>query len=101
MARYRVVTADNFHYMDEARNAESGAFETYEAAVAACRDIVERSLAWHHKSGMTADELYDAYIDFGDDPFIVAVGGAPLGEKFSAWTYAKERCRAICDERDP
>ena len=96
MPRYRVVTVDNFHYMEDDANAESSVFETYNAAVAACREIVDRSLAWHHKPGMTAERLYDDYIDFGDDPFIVAIGDAPLGEKFSAWSYAKERCRAIC-----
>jgi hypothetical protein len=96
MPRYRVVTADNFHYMEDEANAGSGVFETYDAAVAACREIVDRSLAWHHKPGMTADQLYETYIDFGDDPFVVALGSAPAGERFSAWTYARERCRVIC-----
>ena len=96
MPRYRVVTADNFHYMEDDRNAPASVYETYNAAVAACREIVDHSLAWHHKPGMTAEQLYDTYTDFGDDPFIVALDGAPMGERFSAWTYAKERCRAIC-----
>ena len=98
MPGYKVIGADNAHYMDAAEYSDEGVFKTYEEAVAVCRDIVERSLAWHHKPGMSADELYDYYTSFGDDPFIVAVGDAPLGERFSAWTYAKERCRAICGE---
>jgi hypothetical protein len=98
MARYRVVVADNFHYMDETENDASGLFDTYDAAVAACRAIVDRSLTWHHKPGMTADQLYDTYTDFGDDPFVVAVGDAPLGEKFSAWNYAQQRCAEICGD---
>ena len=32
---------------------------------------------------MTAEEVYEAYISFGDDPFI-------KGVKFSAWDYAKQ-----------
>jgi hypothetical protein len=96
MPRYRVVTTDNFHYMETRKDADSGVFESYEAAAAACREIVDRSLAWHHKPGMTAKRLYDDYQDFGDDPYIVAIDGAPHGERFSAWTYAKQRCREIC-----
>ncbi len=96
MAGYKVIVADNAHYMDEDENAEHGTFATYEAAAAACRALVDRSLAWHHKPGMNADELYDTYTSFGDGPFIVALGGAPMAERFSAWTYAKERCRVIC-----
>jgi hypothetical protein len=97
MPSYRIVVGDNFHYMQNSKNAAAGVFETYDAAVAACREIVERSLAWHHKPGMTADQLYDTYTDFGDDPFIVALDDAPVGERFSAWTYAKQRCAEICD----
>jgi hypothetical protein len=96
MARYKIVIADNAHYMDGDENAEGGTFATYEAAVAACRELVDRSLAWHHKPGMNADDLYDTYTSFGDDPFIVALGDSPMAERFSAWDYAKERCRAIC-----
>jgi|HubBroStandDraft_6_1064221.scaffolds.fasta_scaffold812761_1 hypothetical protein len=96
MARYRVVTADNFHYMEDAENTVSGVFEIYTEAVAACQAIVDRSLAWHHKPGMTADELYETYVDFGDDPFVVAIGDEPMGERFSAWTYAEQRCKTIC-----
>jgi hypothetical protein len=93
---YRVVVADNFHYMEDDKNAGAGVFESYDAAVAACREIVDRSLAWHHRPGMTAARLYDTYIDFGDDPFVAAIGDAPLGEKFSAWAYAERRCGEIC-----
>ena len=98
MPGYKVIGADNAHYMDAGEDADQGVYQTYEEAVAVCRDIVERSLAWHYQPGMSGDELYDYYTSFGDDPFIVAVGDAPLGERFSAWTYAKERCRAICGE---
>jgi hypothetical protein len=96
MARYKIVVADNFHYMDEAEYRQGGVYDSYEAAVATCREIVDRSLAGRRKPGMSADELYDIYKSFGEDPFIVALDDAPLGEHFSAWTYAKERCRAIC-----
>src|SRR5262249_53245191 len=98
MPGYKVIGADNAHHMDSSEHAEHGVYRSYEEAVALCRDIVERSLAWHYKPGMSADELYDYYPSFGDDPFIVAVEDAPLGEPFSAWSYAKERCAVICGE---
>jgi hypothetical protein len=98
MLGYKVIGADNAHYMDSEDHADHGVFATYEAAVAVCRGIVDRSLSWHYKPGMSADELYDYYTSFGDDPFIVAMGDAPPGERFSAWTYAKARCRAVCGD---
>ena len=96
MARYKIVVADNFHYMEEDEQYVGGRYESYDAAVAACRQLVDRSLAGLHEPGMTADALYNAYTSFGDDPFIVALDDASVGERFSAWGYAKERCRAIC-----
>jgi len=54
---------------------------------------VDRSLQFIYRPGMTADVLYDHYMDFGDDPFIRSDDPACV---FSAWTYAQERCPAIC-----
>jgi len=96
MDRYKIVVADNFNYMDEEQQVEGRRYPTYEEAVAACRRIVDSWLDWQHEPGMTADALYDTYTAFGDDPFIIALDDAPVGERFSAWDYAKERCRAIC-----
>jgi hypothetical protein len=45
---------------------------------------------------MTTDQLYDTYTSFGDDPIIVSLGYASRSERFSGWTYAKERCPAFC-----
>jgi hypothetical protein len=95
MGSYRVMVDDNFHYMDEDERGQAGSFATAEEAIAACRKLVDDWLARHHKPGMTADELYDHYISFGDDPFVVATQGAAAAD-FSAWTYARERTRAIC-----
>ena len=47
-----------------------GQYDSAEAAVAAAKAIVDRSLLFIYRPGMTADELYDHYTDFGDDPFI-------------------------------
>lgn len=96
LPRYKIVIADNFHYMDESEYTDGGVFETYDDAVVACRELVDRSLAHEYKPEMTADELFKTYTSFGDDPFIVPLDDAPAGERFSAWTYAGQRCREIC-----
>jgi hypothetical protein len=96
MPRYRILVDDNFHYQDESARREQGVYDSLEEARAVCRAIVDGFLAGEHKPGMTAEALYERYTSFGDDPFIRPVDGGGAGVLFSAWTYAKERCAAIC-----
>ena len=91
---YTVRVDDNYHYMDSSERYTYGEFQTYEEALAACRSIVDQFLESSYQPGATADWLYAQYTSFGDDPFIL--GDEPDGRRFSAWTYAKERCAAIC-----
>ena len=46
-----------------------------------------------HKPGMTAKELFRLYVGFGPDPFVVPLNPADPEIEFSAWTYAKKRCK--------
>ena len=80
---YQVYCDDNFHFMDEDERGYIGEFATAEEALAKCRKIVRESVDHCAEPGMTAEEVYEAYISFGDDPFI-------KGVKFSAWDYAKQ-----------
>jgi hypothetical protein len=80
---YTVFVDDNFHYQDESERYCAGRFATAEEALAKCREIVHESVEHCRKPGMTAEEVYEAYVDFGDDPFI-------MGVKFSAWDDAKQ-----------
>jgi len=57
--------------------------------------MVDSSLRHLYRPGMTPEELYGYYQDFGDDPFIVSSGSRC---DVSAWSYAKSRCAAICLE---
>ncbi|MGO9046173.1 MAG: hypothetical protein ACLQFW_04690 [Xanthobacteraceae bacterium] len=100
MPRYKVMVHDNFHYQEDDR-WEQGVYESVERAIAACRGIVDKSLEEGYKPGISAKKLYDHYVSFGDDPFIVVLDGADERAEFSAWSYAKERCRGICQERSP
>jgi len=91
---FRVLVDDNFHYMDESARTTLGEFDTLEAAVASARALVDQFLADSLQPGMTADELFGLYTNFGEDPFIVGPGVSSV--LFSAWDYARERCAALC-----
>jgi len=84
---------DNFHYMEEDDVVEDGRFDDYATAVSRCQAIVDASLIHHYKQGMRPDELYEAYTTSGDDPSIVP---SLPDARFSAWTYARQRCAEIC-----
>jgi len=99
MPRYRVMVDDNFHYQDLDERREQGTYESLEEALAVCRRAVDQSLAEEYRPGMSADALYDRYVSFGDDPFIEVLDGADDRATFSAWSYAKERCRIVCEGR--
>lgn len=93
---FKVLVDDNFHYQDESERYEVGEYQSYDAAVAVCKMIVDKYLASAFKVGMTAAELYNSYVTFGQDPFVVP---RPEGDDFSAWNYAKQRCSEMDDER--
>lgn len=97
---YKVLVDDNFHYMDESERYELAEFESWEAAATASKRIVDEFLNSAFRPGMTAQELYKAYIGFGEDPFIVSDDAADDSRRFSAWSYAQRRCAQIC-QPDP
>jgi hypothetical protein len=71
MPRYRVMVDDNFHYQDSDERWEQGTYESVDEALAACRRIVDQSLQDEYRAGISAEALYDRYMSFGDDPFIM------------------------------
>jgi hypothetical protein len=89
---YTVVINENSHYMDKDESYTHGEFETLDAAIEACKKIVDEYLASEYSSGMSAKDLYSSYMMFGEDPWISGVEGRP----FSAWKYAEQRCTEIC-----
>lgn len=91
---YKIIIADNYHYMDEDSQYEEGEYANAQDAIKYCMDIVDEYLASAYKPGMTASELWDSYTSFGEDPSILSVGEPAV--RFSAWDYAKGRCEAIC-----
>jgi hypothetical protein len=93
--RYEVYVDDNFHFMDENERYKLGEFETCDEATAACKKIVDEFLETGYKKGMSFKELYEGYVGFGEDPFIVSGDKACF---FSAWGYAKKRSAELCGE---
>jgi hypothetical protein len=69
MPKFRVLINDNAHYMDESERSDDGVFATADAAVAACKAIVDDELNTMWKPGTTANELYQLYIAFGPRSF--------------------------------
>jgi hypothetical protein len=97
MPGHMVLVDDNFHYMELDARREQGTYETAEEALAVCRGIVDQYLAEKYTPGTSVKALYDDYVCFGEDPFIVVLDGVDDRAKFSAWDYAKERCREMCE----
>lgn len=93
---YVVMVDDNFHYMDEDEDERyrHGEFADAGVAIEHCRQIVDEYLESALKPGMSAEELWDSYKSFGEDPFIQSVDVAPV--RFSAWDYARGRCLDMC-----
>jgi hypothetical protein len=94
---YTVCVDDNFHYMDESERYSLGEFATAAQAVETCQKIVDEFLRQGFKPGMKWQDLYEGYVGFGEDPFIV--GEPPV--RFSAWDYARRRCVEMCAGGSP
>jgi len=94
---YVVMVDDNFHYMDEDERYRLGEFADAAVAIAQCRRIVDEYLESAFKPGMSAEQLWESYRGFGEDPFILSVNATPV--HFSAWDYARGRCADLCQAR--
>ncbi len=96
---YCVLIDDNFHYMDEERRSHVAIYANYEHALERAKEITRKSVL--RNKGATYDETFENYMDFGDDPFIQAIGDAPRPkERYSAWTAAKLFAKEIHGEAD-
>jgi hypothetical protein len=101
VSRYKVMVDDNFHYMDQDERYELGTFSTIEEAVAACKQLVDEDLrALAEGKNCTPEELYDYYVSFGSDPFVVALDSQDARLSFFAWDYAKERSLVLATRED-
>ena len=91
---FKLMVADNYHYMDPDEVAGGETFETLEGAIEAAKAIVDGFLKTGYSPGMKADALFRGYTMYGEDPFIVVPGSGKV--PFSAWDYARKRCEELC-----
>lgn len=98
-SRYTVLVDDNFHYMDESERYTHGTFASPEAAIAACKQIMDEFLEESCAFEMTrkgnwpsSEALYEHYVAYGPDPFIVTDTPSLPKTPFSAWAHAREQC---------
>lgn len=97
---FKVVVDDNSHYMDDDERCEFREFDTCEEAIAACKRLVDAELASMIETSKSADDLFDRYTSFGQDPFIVSIGSATGKAAFSASGYAKQRIAKMWETRE-
>lgn len=99
MASYTVYIDDNFS-MDQDERYESGVFDTYEEAEAKCKQILDdflesaitdRSLWGEYKDGLTANNLVDKWLGFGENPFIMPA----KDDGFISSDYVKQRSKDL------
>ena len=90
---WTVYVDDNFHFMDEDERYSLEVFENYDAAVAACKKIVDRFL--QNTAAKSADELYDLFSSAGEDPWIKGPVPDTGAQQFSAFDYARQRCNEL------
>lgn len=77
MCAFKVLIFDNFHFTDEDGQYSGGTFETLEEALAKCRRVLEADLAHLYQEGMTAEDLFDAWMSFGDSACVLGADFKP------------------------
>ena len=92
--RYVVMVDDNYHHGDANYRYQHGEFADAALALKHCRKIVDEDLDEAHKPGMSAEDLWEQYTSFGEDPFVQSADVIPVA--FNAWDYAKGRCAQLC-----
>ncbi len=92
--KYIVYVDDNFHFGEEEERYKLDEYHSCQAAKDACMNIVDDFMRRGYREGISFKELWEGYMMFGEDPFIVS---DDANCRFSAWTYAKQRCRELTD----
>jgi len=90
MEKYVVYVDDNYHQGDESERYKLGEYDTREAALEACKKKVDEYFEKLESGKYSFNEIWDGYLLYGEDPYIASDNDE---ERFSAWEYAKQRCR--------
>lgn len=90
---FQVMVASHGAYQED--GYVHGEFPDLASAIAACKEIVDDFLLAQKAkaAGQSGEDLFRLYSAFGEDPYVVGVQPS----EFSAWNYAKARCRQLVD----
>ena len=93
--KHRVYIDENPHLADTSARLMRGEFDSREEALALAREIVDDCLAESRRDGMTANQLLEAFVTVGEQPFLL-----PDDEHapFDALEYATVRCHVLCGD---
>lgn len=88
--KWTVFVDDNFHYGEAGSGHILGVFDSYDAALAACRKIIDDFLTT--SDAPSAEKLLSQFQSFGESPSLFATPEDHSRPRFSAWSYAQARC---------
>jgi len=90
---YRVFLDENFSLTEIDMPELAGRFARLDQALAHCRSLMESDLRAMLRPDMSAQDLFECWIQFGDSPRIE-------GQDFDAESCARSLCPKLCAERD-
>lgn len=85
--KFIVLVTDHAHTGEPDGEYQKGTYESFEEAVALCKQIIGESLDELYKSGMSEDELMKRFVIFGLEAYC---------EGFDSFSFAKEYARKRC-----
>jgi hypothetical protein len=95
MSRYTVMTDPNDPTYDDNPPSEVGIYPTADEAILACKTVIDEFLEVYVEECTTAAELYDMYVKFGADPYIVSVDPNDEQVNFNVEKYLKEQIQIL------
>lgn len=99
--KFKVRIHELFHFADESEMYTWGEYDTLTEAVAECKRIIDDQLPKAYKEGLTPEKLYEGFMMFGDEPYILAPTDytwGPDDEDINAISYFKARACEICGQ---
>jgi hypothetical protein len=90
--RYGIAYLDMYDYGHSFRGPE---YPTANAAIEHAQRVIDEFLKDSMKPGMTARELYEHFMMFGEDVVIAPIDGAPA-VSFKGQAYVRKRAAELC-----
>jgi hypothetical protein len=95
MSRYTVMAEPNDPTYDDNPDYDVGVYANADEAVFACKAVIDDFLDEYVGKCTTPEELYDMYVKFGADPYIVSVDPNDEQVNFDVEKYLKEQIQIL------